>query len=442
MELSRYVKIFPSSDRPGTALIYSTLRGSAITVSTSLVEAMRNGTVSQPTLQTLERLGIMVPDAAAEREQVAGLIDQANRSGRRFTALVTLNLDCNLACPYCYEDPFRGKKYMSDATADAVVQTILNAPYAAGKDVILDFYGGEALLSVPLIRRISEPLRERISSRGNHYAFNLVTNGTLLNRRQAEELLPLGLQAAKITLDGPPDIHNRQRPFAGGNGSFASIVSNIKEVCDLLAIQVGGNYTRENYRTFPELLDLLLAEGITPDKLAYVTFTPVTPNAAAGPSRDSGMGCACTDEPWLVEANLHLRGEILKRGFKTTRPKVSWCMVESQNDLVIAYDGGLFKCPAFMGWPEMQMGSVTEGIADYRESHDIAAWKNEECLDCPYLPLCFGGCRFLQRLQTGSIKGVECRRSFLDATLEEMVRQDLALRPAKTAAAPDTRSPA
>lgn len=55
-------------------------------------------------------------------------------------------------------------------------------------------------------------------------------------------------------------------------------------------------------------------------------------------------------------------------------------------------------------------------------------WKCEECLDCPYLPLCFGGCRFLQRLQTGAIDGIDCRREYLDAALEKIVRQDIELR--------------
>jgi uncharacterized protein len=78
-----------------------------------------------------------------------------------------------------------------------------------------------------------------------------------------------------------------------------------------------------------------------------------------------------------------------------------------------------------MGQEEMQVGTLADGISDYRESHNLDAWKNDECLECAYLPLCFGGCRFFTKLKTGSINGVDCRRAMLDASLETIVRQDV-----------------
>jgi uncharacterized protein len=428
MELSRYVKLYPSVENPDSVLIYSTLRGSKVTVTSALVEKILSGEVTGVELETLVRLGILVEDAAAEKEQLRSIFELSNRHGRRFTALVTLNLDCNLACCYCYEDHFRGQTYMSEATADMLVHTLLAGKMTADKDIQLDFYGGEALLSVPLIRRISAPLLQAAADRGTTFSFNLVTNGTLLNRRIVDELLPLGLVGAKITLDGPPDIHDRQRPFASGNGSFAAIANNLKEVCDLLQIQVGGNFSVDNYRRFPELLDILIKEGITPDKLKMVTFSPITPTAGEAGLSDFAMGCACSSEPWLMAASVYLREEILKRGFNTPKPKLAGCMVEFANELVVGYDGALFKCPAFMGWRDMQIGTLATGIEDHCASHDLGSWKNDDCLDCPYLPLCFGGCRFLRRLSTGAIDGLDCRRESLDATLEQFVRQDLSFR--------------
>ena len=428
MELSRYVKLYPSTENTDSVLLYSTLRGSKLTVSSALVEQIHGGEVTGQALETLVRLGILVEDARGESERLRSIFELSNRNGRRFTALVTLNLDCNLACVYCYEDHFRGQSYMSEATADLLVRTLVDGHIGAGKDIHLDFYGGEALLSVPLIRRISLPLLQAAAEQGVKYGFNLVTNGTLLNRRTVEELLPLGLSGAKVTIDGPPDIHDRQRPFASGNASFQAIVKNLQEVCDLLPIQVGGNYSMDNYRRFPELLDILTQEGITPKRLEMVTFSPITPTAGEAGLSDFAMGCACSSEPWLMEASVYLRREILKRGFNTPKPKLTGCMIEFANELVVGCDGALFKCPAFMGWKDMQIGTLATGIEDHAGSHDLGSWKNEQCLECAYLPLCFGGCRFLRRLSTGSVVGLDCRRESLDATLEHIVRQDLTLR--------------
>jgi len=429
MELSPFVRFYPSTADPDQVLIYSTLRGSVLQASAELVRAMEaNEVPAGSQRETLQRLGILVPDAEAERERVWGYFDWANDCLQRFTALVTLNLDCNLACPYCYEDHFRGKKYMSEATADLLVETLLHGPIAEGKEVRLDFYGGEALLSQPLVERIARPVHEAAARSGSHFSFMLVTNGTLLTPAVVKQLRPLGLDGARITMDGPPDIHNRQRPFVSGKGSFDLILANIKAVCDLLPLQLGGNYQRENYRRFPELLDLLAAEGITPGKLSAVTFSPVTPTAGEAGRGDFSMGCACSSEPWLLEAGIWLRGEILRRGWNTPRPRLAGCMVEFESDLCIAWDGGLYKCPAFMGWEDLSIGTLAGGIGDYRESHGLDVWQTEECRQCVYLPLCFGGCRFLRRLQTGAIDGVDCRRAYFDAALEEIVRQDLTLR--------------
>jgi len=100
-------------------------------------------------------------------------------------------------------------------------------------------------------------------------------------------------------------------------------------------------------------------------------------------------------------------------------------MVELEHELVINYDGSFFKCPAFMAYPELRIGSLTEGVADYHKSHNLDLWKTGGCLACAYLPICFGGCRQLTLLGNGTINGVDCRREYYDTVLERVIRQDL-----------------
>ena len=429
MELTRYLKIYPSPQSPDTLLLYATARGAAVRVPRELLDDAREGRLSPEEEAALARLGILVPDAAAEREELRTLFDTANGQNRPFKALVTLNLDCNLNCVYCYEKHFRDKSFMSMVTAEQLITHIRNERLAKGMDVILDFYGGEALLSLPTLRHIAGEVGKAASAAGRQFAFNLVSNGTLLSHTVAIELQQLGLKNVRFTLDGPPDVHDSQRPFTGGAGSFDVILKNIERVCDTVTVQLGGNYTRDNFRRFPELLDILMERGITPDRLGTVMFSPVTPTAGEAGLRDFSIGCASPNEPWLIEASLFLRREILLRGYDTPKPKLSACMVEFDNDLVVNWDGSLYKCPAFMGWEELRIGTLTEGITPYSVSHNMDVWKVDECLDCPYLPLCFGGCRFLRRLRTGAIDGVDCRREYLDAALETIIYQDLELRP-------------
>jgi uncharacterized protein len=428
MELSRYLKIYSSADNSERVLLFATRRCALLELSESLwTKVCSGGELSGQETETLVRLKVLVPDRVSERRELLETFDRANRMKRPFTALVTLTLECNLACPYCFEEPFRGSLKMSDDTAKLLI-CMLEEKMADGLDVKVDFYGGEALLALPRLKEIAGSLHESARLNGVAFEFSIISNGTLLNSKVVQELLPLGLTGARLTLDGPPDIHNQQRPFVSGNESFVTILHNIKEVCGLLSLELGGNYTRENYRRFPEMLDILLQEGVTPDKLVAVGFFPVFPKSDGSVSGDCNSACSGCDEPWMIEAALFLRGEILRRSFVAPKPRMAGCMIEFKNDLVVGYDGSLYKCPVFMGQEEMRVGSLADGISDYRESHNLDVWKNDECLECAYLPLCFGGCRFFRKLKTGAIDSVDCRRAMLDASLETIVRQDLAVK--------------
>jgi uncharacterized protein len=91
----------------------------------------------------------------------------------------------------------------------------------------------------------------------------------------------------------------------------------------------------------------------------------------------------------------------------------------------VNYDGEIYKCPGLIGRKEFSAGDISTGIKDYRKSHHIDNWKNDECLECAYLPLCFGGCRYMKLVRDGEMNGVDCRREFFDASLESLVRQDI-----------------
>jgi uncharacterized protein len=426
------MKIFPCPDEHGKVLLYSTKRGASILVPDSLLASISDGSLSQSNMETLVRLGFLVPDTEAEKSEMREALSEANRLSTKFSAQVVLNLDCNLACTYCYQGGMKGRNYMSPETAGLLADLAETGYIARGKGVELSFYGGEPLMSLDLIVSLSERLQKATASKGTVYSFTMVTNGTLLTAATVERLIPLGLTGAKVTLDGPRENHDRFRPFVSGKGSFDLIVANLKEICDRINIQVGGNYTIKNYRQFPRLLDCLMEEGITPERLSLVKFDPVIKSGGEFPLPEFNEGCASTDEPWLVEASLFLREEILKRGFHTPRVGPSPCMIESCNDLVVNWDGSLFKCPAMLGWKEMAIGDLEGGIFDYTVSHNMDVWKKDECLNCAYLPLCFGGCRYLKLLRDGRIDDVDCRRAYLDETLEELVRLDLKYQPKRS----------
>lgn len=425
MHLSTYLKLYPCPDQPGRSLLYSTKRSSLIVIPDALLQAARDNTLAGPDRDTLVRLGFLIPDPVAERLEMRDIFVNANKRRRLFNAVVVLNLDCNLACSYCYEDNFRGNFYMSADTADLFVGTVTRDRIENGHDVKISFYGGEPLLSIDLIKDISARLGAAARENGTKFSFSLVSNGTLLTGSVVEELIPFGFTGAKVTLDGPRETHDVSRPFVSGSGSFDAIVDNLAQIAGMITLHLGGNFTRDNYRSFPPLLDELLAKGISPDKVARVLFVPVVQKSGEKAASDFNSNCACSYEPWLIEASTYLREETLKRGFSAPKMKMSACSVEYESDVVVNYNGDLYKCPAFMSNDSLRIGTLKDGIEDYRASHNMDVWKKAECLDCAYLPICFGGCRQMTLLRTDAIEDVDCRKEYYDLSLEKIIRQDL-----------------
>jgi len=426
MPLSHYLKCYPSEDQAGHSLLFSTKQASKAVVSNETLETARSSRLSPANERLLARLGMVVPDLSAERRSVAGFFDRCNACNPELNLIVVLNLDCNFACPYCFEGDRKGRHYMSRETAGDLTRFVRSHLTAQKERLSVSFYGGEPLLSTDMIISISRDLGALAAARKIDYRFNLISNGSLFNRRTAGQLKPLGLQHIKVTLDGPAEIHNRSRPFRSGAPSFDVIVANIEETCDLVTVNIGGNYTRGNYRSFVELLDFLAARGLGHSKIGTVKFDPVA-DAPMGELRPAGFdgGCRSVDEPWLQEADPFLREEILKRGYRTPSFQPITCMVETRDAYVVNFDGSLYKCPAFVGRPDYAVGTLRSGLADYDDVYRLDNWKNPVCLACEYLPLCYGGCRYMTLVRTGHLDGLDCQKHYLDRCLATYVRQEI-----------------
>jgi uncharacterized protein len=426
MHPSRYLKTFPFEEKPGHLLVFSTKKSSKILLKKETFQAIIDGTLSPADEALLLKLGMIVPDPDKEKEDVLGCIDALNKKNTALNITAVLNLDCNFGCIYCYEGDLKGDLYMSDETAESLVDFV-KAKFTPDKETLLvDFYGGEPLLSIGLIRSISRKLKSFAEKRGAAFSFSLTTNGSLFTRKTAEELVELGLEAVSITLDGPAEIHDRFRPFQSGAGSFDIIIKNIKETCDLVRVGLGGNFGPDTWEKFPLLFDDLEKNGLTPDTIAGVKFDPIMKNPEGDLSNVSyKRGCISSTEPWVPGAFAMLREEILKRGYATPPMMPIRCKIEDRDSYVVNYNGVIYKCPAFMGKEGFAVGDLQTGVTDYSETYKLNIWKNQECAECAYLPLCFGGCRYVTYLKDGNIETPDCQKSYLDASLETLIKQDI-----------------
>ncbi|MBC7105273.1 MAG: putative heme d1 biosynthesis radical SAM protein NirJ2 [Firmicutes bacterium] len=156
---------------------------------------------------------------------------------------------CNLGCGHCYRDagPAAAGE-LSTAEGLALVDEIARAGFR-----ILIFSGGE-----PLLREDLPDLIARARERGLRPV--LGTNGTLIDRAAARELLRAGAAAAGISLDSlRPEYHDR---FRGRAGAWRDAVAGM-EACRAagLPFQVHTTVTRHNRHEVEALTDLAVEMG-------------------------------------------------------------------------------------------------------------------------------------------------------------------------------------
>jgi uncharacterized protein len=424
MKLSRYCKTYPDSEGPQGVVLFSTKNGAIIRIPQKSLEKISRLKADH---DILRRWGFLVKDPEEEKREMLGFIDGLNRLNRTLNIKLVMGLDCNLACRYCFEGTRKGRHYLSKETADQFVEFVRKkiTGHRRIEELQITFYGGEPLMSRKLIIYIAGRLKRLARSAGIAFSFYLVSNGTLLTKETVSVMKRLGLKEAYVTIDGPENNHNIFRPYKSGRGSFGKIVKNIGDVCDMTEVQIGGNFTRENYRRFPELLDHLTVEGLLPSKIAVRGFFPIAAESSDFALPDFHEGILSVDEPWLFEASISLREEILKRGCRLESVSPGVCMMEYKSNILVNYDGSICKCPGLIGRKEYAIGDIWCGTGDYHFSHNLDNWKNEDCLDCAYLPLCFGGCRYMKLVRDGHMDGVDCKKPYFDACLEALVKQDI-----------------
>lgn len=136
---------------------------------------------------------------------------------------------CNLGCRYCFcgrGGDFPNPGLMTKETAEEILRLFLEA--GDGRDfqkIVL--FGGEPLLNLPVIQHLVQlwtNWKSRFNGRKLHFV--LVTNGTLLDRETVRFLKDHSI-AICISVDGPRDIHDANRPAKGGGGSFDRVMSGI-----------------------------------------------------------------------------------------------------------------------------------------------------------------------------------------------------------------------
>ncbi len=172
------------------------------------------------------------PEAALQAvQEVVGPTDDWLRAFERYSHQTTPRLvviptwQCELRCRYCFI-PKQDGRVMTAETLDRSVELLLSSQR---DELILQFFGGEALVEWGLVQRAVERGTRRARERGKQLTFILSSNGFSLD---AERLAWLRERPVKLelSLDGAPDLQNRfRRSLERGKDSYTEGIARRAE---------------------------------------------------------------------------------------------------------------------------------------------------------------------------------------------------------------------
>lgn len=139
---------------------------------------------------------------------------------------------CNFRCTYCYgmSNTDSAEMDMTEEAASMAVDWLVENSGDA-KNLSVTFFGGEPLLKYDIIRETVSYAEARGKESAKSFRFVFSTNGSLLTKKVVDFAVAhsIGIQ---VSMDGPPQVQNVNRPFSNGTGSYDIVASNLRRTIE------------------------------------------------------------------------------------------------------------------------------------------------------------------------------------------------------------------
>ena len=190
--------------------------------------------------------------------------------------------DCNLRCAYCFakEGTYHtARDYMTEEVARAAIDFLIEKS-GSRKNLEIDFFGGEPLMNMPVVKFAVEYGKARAKEKGKEFSFTMTTNALLLNDENIE-YLNREMDNVVISIDGREDVHNRVRKTRNGADAYPHILEAAKKFRSVRGNKryyIRGTFTAYNLDFAADVLALADA-GFDQISVEPVVLPPENPMA-------------------------------------------------------------------------------------------------------------------------------------------------------------------
>ncbi len=393
---------------------------------------------SDGALETLIRRGYLTNMSVEEEEEL--LVKMATKIHQQKVAkmpsyVIMPTYNCNLRCAYCFQDHMRtNPKYnhLLRTIKPEMIDRIFGAmPQIEARHGIKDgqapsrsilFFGGEPLLAanLPTIQNIVDKALELGPA-----TFSAVSNATEIEA-YGDLISPQRIANIQVTLDGPPEEHDRRRIYADGSGSWEKIRRNVTWALEKgVGISVRLNVDRNNIDQMPAVAEAIYAEG-WPEMPTFSAYTAPIQPGNDNVSKQTTMNSYELDQALAAMRDEHPSIKVLGRPDDSTRNQAHRLFLESGNGSgmppvresfcsahvgMYIFDafGDIYACWERTGNPNIRLGYISEEGELHIRGDNEKLWRsrtvasNPACRKCRYNMHCGGGCAVLAEGKTGSL---------------------------------------
>lgn len=174
---------------------------------------------------------------------------------------------CNMHCTYCLTNARKNKSIcrIDETFARAIIRDYLSSC----EQPWIRFYGaGEATIEIDMMKRLID-YADHISAVPVYY--ELQTNGFF--SMDVANYIGHRFHVVYISLDGAPDINDRQRLAGNGESTSETVVRNIKLLNEMTTLGIRATITVLNVNRQKEMVDYFSSLGIK-----YIFSKPVLPS--------------------------------------------------------------------------------------------------------------------------------------------------------------------
>lgn len=418
MRLSRWVLFVPVHD---STILFNTLTGSTLLVDRAVAEQLKAGLLpSDEQAEVLKEAYILLDEDVDDRSLFEFRLWKQRVDASFLLVTVLPTYACNFRCVYCSQrgiiPPHRPS--MSEKTAGQVASWI--ATFCQQRDyrrLELAWYGGEPLLALDRALQINEEVKTLLPQVTiNNF---VETNGYFLARK-LDSLKLLPNVTLQVSIDGPPEVHDRRRPLASGHGTFDKILEGVAEALSKFRVGIIICLDRDNINRLDDLFNLLATLRPAENLMIWFGFVqkPLYPSAHCS--------AYCLTYSEIADSYVRVIRQAMARGLTVTNDvSMGLCYVESLSTPIIDPLGNLYACISRIGVDDTRVGNVYEPPNLYiaRKSLFVTRrpWR-EACWECAYLPLCRGGCRAQALTACGDDRETLCKRIIFEKAITDLIR--------------------